>query len=112
TDRLRLVSADTGPSLAELHGLGEAKQICEDLMADIRAAQTGQIPWSAVDRGLLLIGRPGTGKTTLARAVAKECGIKFVIASAAKWQAAGYLDAHLRAMRADFAEARRFAPAI
>jgi hypothetical protein len=111
-DRLRLVSADVGPKLAELHGLGEARQIAEDLIADIRAAQAGQIPWTAVDRGLLLVGRPGTGKTTLARAIAKECGVKFLVASAAGWQSAGYLDAHLRAIRSDFAEARRFAPSM
>ena len=111
-NRLRLVSADTGPSLDDLHGMGEARQIAEDLISDLRAAQKGQIPWANVDRGLLLVGRPGTGKTTLARAIAKECGIKFLVASAASWQAAGYLDAHLRAMRADFTEARRFAPSM
>ena len=110
--RLRQVTPDTGPSLSELHGMGEARQISEDLIADIRAAQAGEIPWSAVDKGLLLVGAPGTGKTTLGRAIAKACGVKFVVASAAKWQSAGYLDAHLRAMRADFVEARRYAPAI
>src|SRR5581483_10937469 len=36
----------------------------------------------------------------------------FVVASAAGWQASGALDSHLRAMRADFAEARRYAPAV
>ena len=92
--------------------MGEARQFAEDLIEDIRAAQTGRIPWSAVDSGLLLIGAPGTGKTTLARAIAKDCGVKFVVASAAKWQSAGALDAHLSAMRADFAEAHRYAPAI
>ena len=110
--RIRQVTPDIGPRLSELHGLGEARQICEDIVADIHAAQKGQIPWTAVDRGLLLVGAPGTGKTTLARALAKECGIKFIAASAAGWQSAGYLDAHLRAMRADFTEARRYAPAI
>ena len=110
--RLSQVTPDDGPGLDDLYGIGEARQIAEDLIADIRAAQVEQIPWSVVDKGLLLVGAPGTGKTTLARAVAKECGVKFVVASAAKWQSAGALDEHLRAMRSDFAEARRYAPAI
>jgi ATP-dependent Zn protease len=110
--RLSAVTPDSGPGMDSLHGLGEARQIAEDLIDDIRAAQAGQIPWSVVDRGLLLVGSPGTGKTTLARAIAKECAVKFVVASASNWQSAGALDAHLRAMRGDFAEARRYAPAI
>jgi ATP-dependent Zn protease len=110
--RLEQVSPGTGPRLDELHGMGEARQVAEDLIEDIRAAQNGAIPWSAVDRGMLLVGAPGTGKTTLARAIAKGCDVKFVCASAASWQSAGALDSHLRSMRADFDEARRYAPAI
>jgi ATP-dependent Zn protease len=110
--RLERVTPDIGPKLDELHGMAEARQVAEDLIDDIRAAQSGQIPWSAVDKGLLLIGAPGTGKTALARAIAKECGVKFVVASTSSWQSAGALDAHLREMRSTFAEARQYAPAI
>jgi AAA+ superfamily predicted ATPase len=110
--RLRQVTPDVGPSLGELHGMGEGRQVCEDIVADVKGAQAGRIPWAGVDKGVLLVGPPGTGKTTLARALAKECGIKFVVASAARWQSAGALDAHLSAMRADFNEARRYAPSI
>ena len=110
--RLAALTPDIGPKLKELHGLGEARQICEDIVTDIHAAQAGRIPWSAVDKGVLMVGAPGTGKTTLARALAKECGIKFIPTTATSWQSAGHLGAHLAAMRTDFNEARRYAPAI
>ena len=110
--RLALVSAIDSPVLKDLHGLGEARQVAEDLVADVSAARAARLSWQAVDRGLLLVGAPGTGKTTLARAIARACDIKFVHASATQWQSAGGLDQHLRAMRMTFAEARRYAPAI
>ncbi len=110
--RLAQVSAVDSLGLRDLHGLGEARQVAEDLIEDIAAARAGRIPWHAVDRGVLLVGAPGTGKTTLARAIARACDVKFIHASATQWQSAGGLDQHLKAMRDTFAEARRYAPAI
>jgi hypothetical protein len=113
TERLGAVDPVEGLGLRELHGLGEAREFAEDLIADIHAAMAGRLPWSQVDRGALLVGAPGTGKTTLARAIAKDCGVKFIQGSAATWMAEGQsLGPHIQAIRRTFAEARAFAPAI
>ena len=112
-DRLRTVDPSTGPTLNELHGLGEAREFAEDLIADIHSAMAGRIPWAQVDRGALLVGAPGTGKTTLARAIAKACGIKFIQGSATGWMAEGVsLGPHIAAIRKTFAEARDYSPSI
>lgn len=111
-ERLNKVDTQDSPALADLHGMAEAKQMAEDLIADIQGALKKQIPWSAVDRGMLFSGPPGTGKTTLAKAIAKGCGVRFIAVSASTWHSAGYMSEHLRAMRASFAEARRYAPSI
>ena len=54
--------------LNDLHGYGDAKLWGMDLAADMQSLREGKIAWRDVDnKGLLLSGLPGTGKTTLRR---------------------------------------------
>jgi SpoVK/Ycf46/Vps4 family AAA+-type ATPase len=105
-------SDDTVPLLDEMHGLGEAGSWGQDLAVDLKAWADGTLPWSDVDRGVLLHGVPGTGKTTYARALAKTCGVPLILGSIARWQAKGHLGDLLKAMRGAFDEAKSKAPSI
>jgi AAA+ superfamily predicted ATPase len=110
--RLERMGAAKGLRLSEIEGLGAAKDQARILLADLEAYLKGQIPWSEVDRGLLLVGPPGVGKTMLAKAISKEAGVRFIHASAAEWQASTHLGEHIQAIRNSFSLARRFSPAI
>ncbi|CAN7420681.1 ATP-binding protein [Phyllobacterium sp. LjRoot231] len=101
-----------GPLLKDLHGLGEAGQWGEELAIDLADWKFGKIGWAEVDRGILLSGPPGTGKTTFAGALARTCGAHLVIASLARWQSMGHLGDLLKAMRASFNSARINTPSI
>ncbi|TCP80819.1 ATP-dependent Zn protease [Rhizobium sp. PP-CC-2G-626] len=101
-----------GPGLEDMAGYGAAKTWGLQLADDLRAWKAGEIAWDDVDRGALLYGPPGTGKTRYAAALANSCGVSLVVASAARWQAAGHLGDYLKSMRAAFALASKQAPSI
>jgi cell division protease FtsH len=103
-------NCETG--LETLAGYGEVRDWGMQLAADFAAWKDGRINWQDVDRGALISGPPGCGKTTFAAALAMTCNVELVAASAAAWQSHGHLGDYLKAMRATFAEARSKAPCV
>ena len=76
--RPAMVAKDrTGVSFEDVAGIEEAKdevrEIVEFLKEPTRFSRVG----ARIPRGLLLVGRPGTGKTLLARAIAGEASVPF-----------------------------------
>ena len=101
-----------GIRLEDMEGYGDAKTWGLDLARDLNDWRAGDISWDDVDRGVLLSGPPGTGKTIFARALAASCNAELVVASYAKWQAKGYLNDFIKAMQKSFQEAKKLAPSI
>ncbi len=102
----------SGLRIEDLPGFGQAKDWALNLAVDLGDWKAGTILWSDVDRGLLLSGPPGVGKSMFAGAVARTCGAKLITTSAAQWQAAGHLGDFLKAMRKSFREAADARPSI
>lgn len=99
--------------LDEMYGVESARNWAKQLFNDMTLAREGKIDWAEVDRGALLAGPPGTGKTTLARAIATESGANFIAVSAVKdWMTGNGLDESIKLMATTFSTARQQAPSI
>lgn len=95
-------------------GFGEASVWAQELKTDIQEWRDGKLPWSEVDKGCLLFGPPGTGKTRFAAALAAACEMHLESTSIAQWQSSkdGHLGDMLKAMYKSFAAARENAPCL
>ena len=105
-------TADRGKTLHQMEGLGSAKDWGLQLAEDVKEWKAGKIRWDDLDRGALISGPPGCGKTSFAKALANTCGLPIILGSASRWQAAGHLGDYLKAMRRTFKQAQDAAPSI
>jgi AAA+ superfamily predicted ATPase len=99
--------------LRDLVGYGPAKDWGMLLAADLALYREGKLAWVDVDKGALLSGPPGCGKTFYAKALAAECEVELVECSYGDLEAkTGSGNLIVKAIKQIFADARKKAPCI
>ncbi|MGH2945747.1 MAG: ATP-dependent zinc metalloprotease FtsH [Solirubrobacteraceae bacterium] len=81
----RIEGAQTQVTFADVAGIDEAKSELTEVVDFLKNPDRYRKLGGRIPRGVLLAGRPGTGKTLLARAVAGEAGTPFFSISASEF---------------------------
>ena len=63
----------------DVAGVEEAKEEVEEVVEFLKDPRKFSRLGGKIPRGCLLVGPPGTGKTLLARAIAGEAGVPFLL---------------------------------
>jgi cell division protease FtsH len=81
----RIEGAQTNVTFKDVAGIDESKQELTEVVDFLKNPDRYRKLGGRIPRGVLLAGRPGTGKTLLARAVAGEAGVPFFSVSASEF---------------------------
>lgn len=101
------------PDFVEAVEFGEAHGWGLQLKQDLDDYRRGVLGWEDVDRGVLLHGPPGGGKTLYAKALANFLGVPLVQLNMSNlFSTSGYLDAVVRGQRQAFEDAKSKKPCL
>lgn len=99
----------------QLHGYGEAHVWAMRLIAGLERWRNGKVAFASLDRCVVLASRPGLGKTSFVRSLAKSAGLPLVATTASDWftgRSDGYLSGVLREVERVFTDAAAMAPGV
>jgi cell division protease FtsH len=107
----RVEGGTTNVTFADVAGIDEAKSELTEVVDYLKNPDRYRRLGGKIPRGVLLSGRPGTGKTLLARAVAGEAGVPFFSVSASEFVEA-IVGIGASRVRDLFKQAKEASPAI
>lgn len=114
TSRARMIDPKdkkNGTSFKDVAGNKEAKEELVEIVDFLKAPKKFRELGAKIPKGVLLLGRPGTGKTLLARAVAGEAGVPFFTISGSEFVEM-FVGVGASRVRDLFKQAKKNAPAI
>ena len=104
-------SENTHTTFEDVAGLDEEKNELIEIVDFLKEPKKFQEMGAKIPRGILLCGKPGTGKTLIAKAIAGEAGVPFISMSGSEFieMFAGLGASRVRKL---FEKARKLAPCI
>ncbi|MCD6176836.1 MAG: ATP-dependent zinc metalloprotease FtsH [Candidatus Cloacimonetes bacterium] len=105
------VDGKTKVTFEDVAGVDEAKEELEEIVEFLKDPKRFQRLGGRIPRGVLLLGRPGTGKTLLAKAVAGEAKVPFYSISGSDFVEM-FVGVGASRVRDMFATAKKTAPCI
>ena len=102
---------DTNTTFKDVAGLDEEKNELIEVVDFLKEPKKFQDMGAKIPRGILLCGKPGTGKTLIAKAIAGEAGVPFISMSGSEFieMFAGLGASRVRKL---FEKAKKIAPCI
>ncbi len=104
-------NGETKVTFDDVAGVDEAKEELEEIVEFLKNPKKFQRLGGRIPRGVLLLGRPGTGKTLLAKAVAGEAKVPFYSISGSDFVEM-FVGVGASRVRDMFATAKKTAPCI
>ena len=104
-------NTDTHTTFKDVAGLDEEKNELIEIVDFLKEPKKFQEMGAKIPRGILLCGKPGTGKTLIAKAIAGEAGVPFISMSGSEFieMFAGLGASRVRKL---FEKAKKIAPCI
>jgi cell division protease FtsH len=97
--------------LSDVKGIDEVKEEIEQIIRMIKEPIKYISAGAKLHKGILLCGKPGTGKTLIARAIAGEAGVKFISITGSHFDEM-FVGLGAERIKKLFEEARNNAPCI